>query len=129
MSETREFHIGDILSVTTGVLVSPEHIGGVYKILGWMVDEDLMTHQLPRVSRECEPFLREMFPDLADVEIPDGTVTDEASMWAFLASLEPTLGTHRDVPRLPRVDHTPIDPTSEIKMIRPDLPIIGIDLP
>jgi hypothetical protein len=46
----------------------------------------------------------------------------------WLASLEPQYGTHRDVPRLPREDHTIIDPIAEIKMIRPDLPIITADL-
>src|SRR5215469_4293666 len=71
MSTTREFHIGDILSVTTGRLVSPRHIGGVYDILGWMTGDSLFTHQLPRAAEECAPSLREQFPDLAAAEVPE----------------------------------------------------------
>jgi hypothetical protein len=127
MSETKRFHIGDILSVTTGRLVSPDHIGGLYNLLGWMVDEDVMTHQLPRVARECEPFLREQFQDLASIDASGVTLTCEAEVITWLASLEPAYGTHRDVPRLDRIDHTEIDPVAEIKMIRPDVIIVGME--
>lgn len=127
MSETKSFHIGDILSVTSERLVSLDHIGGVYNILGWMVnDDELMTHQLPRVSDECAPLLRDLFPDLAAIDVNGATITSEAECVAWLASLEPMYGTHRDVPRLPREDHTEIDPIAEIKMKRPDLPIIQL---
>lgn len=123
MSETRRFHIGDIMSITNDVLLSPEHIGGVYKILGWLIDDDgIMTHQLPRVSRECQPFLREQFPDLAAIEY-DGSVHDEETLKAYLDRLEPTYGTHRDVPRLPVQYHTDIDPLTELQMMRPNLDI------
>ena len=130
MSEmvTKSFHIGDILSITTGRLVSLEHIGGVYKILGWMTGEDLMTHQLPRVSDECAPALREQFPDLAEISAEGVTITSEVECVTWLASLEPKYGTRREVRPLDPADHTRIDPISEIKMKRPDLPIIGVEL-
>ena len=127
MTEVKNFHIGDVLSAATGRLVSPRHIGGVYDILGWMVGEDLMTHQLPRVSRECEPSLREQHPDLCSVEIPD-TINSEESMLSFLETLYPRFGEMVPVTKLSTDDHTSIDPIAEIKMIRPDLPIIGVDL-
>ena len=67
---TQEFGIADILTQTSGRLLTP--IGDVYKFLEWVSGEDgLMTHQLPRVSREVEPFLREQFPDLAAIDIAD----------------------------------------------------------
>ena len=124
--ETKRFHVGDILSVTTGVLVSPDHIGGVYGVLGWMTGEGLMTHQLPRVSRECEPFLRETFPDLAALDMSGVKIDSEAECLTWLASIAPDVGTHRDVPKLPAVDHTPIDPIAEIRMIRPDALIVEL---
>lgn len=127
MSASKRFHIGDILSVTSGILVSPEHIGGVYQILDWMVDESLMTHQLPRVSRECEPFLRQTFPDLAAIDVEAAAITSEAELTTWFASLEPQYGTHRDVPKLPAGDHTAIHPLAEIKMIRPDAEIIVVE--
>lgn len=123
---TKRFHIGDILSVTHERLVSLDHIGGVYNILGWMSGEDLMTHQLPRVSDECAPSLREQFPDLAAIDMSGVKITSEAECVTWLASLEPEYGTHRDVEPLADGDHTHIDPIAEIKMIRPDAPIVAL---
>lgn len=124
MTETKLFHIGDLLSITDGKLVSLDHIGGVYNILGWMTGEDLMTHQLPRVSRECEPYLRAQHPDLASVVVPPVGSREEAE--AFLTTLYPKFGQFVSVAKIPTEAHTEIDPIAEIKMIRPDLPIIGI---
>ena len=56
------FHISDILSVTTGYLVSNRHMDGVYDILNFLTKDELFTHQLPRASDECQPWLRAMFP-------------------------------------------------------------------
>jgi len=62
---SKQFHIGDIISVTTGHLVSPSHIGGVYGILNYMTRDDLFTHQLPRASEQCAPYLVEQYPFLS----------------------------------------------------------------
>lgn len=114
MTNTKQFHIGDIISVTSGRLVSPDHIGGVDNILGWMVDEDLMTHQLPRVSDECAPTLRALFPDLSSIEVPD-SINSEETLQSWLASITPVYGLHRDVPKLARDDHARIDPVLELQ--------------
>jgi hypothetical protein len=58
------FHISDVLSVTTGRLVSTRHIDGVYDILNFLTGDNLFTHQLPRANKECEPWLRTQFPQL-----------------------------------------------------------------
>ena len=68
---TRQFHLGDILSVTTGCLVSPRHMDGVYDILNWMTGDNLFTHQLPRANDECQGPLLAQHPDLAAIEVPD----------------------------------------------------------
>jgi len=125
MTETREFHIGDILSIIDGHLVSPRHIDGVYDILNWMTGDNLFTHQLPRASEECAPSLREQHPDLAAVVFPEG-VSGEEPVRAWLAEQVRQFGEHRPVSPLAVGDHTAIDPISEMKMIRPDMPIIGI---
>lgn len=126
-NETKSFHIGDILSITDGHLISPRHIEGVYDILGWLTGESLMTHQLPRVSRECEDPLREMFPDLAAIKVPGG-LNSEEKVLTYLASIVGEHGTHRDVPKLDPLDHTPIDPIQELKMLKPDAQIIEVHL-
>lgn len=123
MSNTKRFHVGTILSIIDGKLVSPDHISGIYAICDWMTAESNMTHQLPRVSREIEPHLRKQFPDLAEIEVPAG-LNSEADVIGFLASLEAEHGTHRDVAPLAADDHTHIDPVAEIKMINPTAKII-----
>lgn len=67
--QTKQFHLGDVLSITTGRLVSPRHIDGVYDILNFMTGDNLFTHQLPRASDECKPYLVEQFPQLARAEM------------------------------------------------------------
>jgi len=126
MTETKNFHIGDVISVTDGKLVSPDHIGGIYNILGWMTGESLMTHSLPRVSRECEPFLREQFPDLSAEVVPDGINSLDKAV-AYLETLYPKYGQFVAVAKIPEGDHTSIDPMAEIKMMRPDAIIVGLD--
>ena len=44
MAETKDFHLGDVLSITTGCLVSPRHMGGVYDILRRIDDVALAAH-------------------------------------------------------------------------------------
>ena len=75
---TRQFHLGDILSITTECLVScsgKHPIDGVYDILNFMTGESLYTHQLPRVGKEAKPVLIMQHPQLAGVDASgvDGT--------------------------------------------------------
>ncbi len=121
---TRAFHIGDVISVATGTLVSLRHLDGVEDLCNFMSGETLMTHQLPRVSRECEPSLRRQHSALLAEPIPPISSRDEAEAW--LRTLYPTYGETVPVEALDVQDHTPIDPIAEIKMMRPDLPIIEI---
>jgi hypothetical protein len=131
--QTRDFHIGDIISAMTGKLVSPRHIGGVYDVLNYMTGDELFTHQLPRASRECEPHLREQHPDLAAIVFPDwsGLTSDnaEATVMAWLAEQVAVFGETRPVRALPADDHTSINPITELKMMRPDALVVGVDVP
>lgn len=134
MSATKTFGIGPILTVTTGSLMCD--LGDLYGILGWLTGEDLMTHQLPRASREAEGPLCEWFPDLATVTVPEwsalpgwGGMSDDqkrANIESWLADLGSKVGAEREVPRLNADDHTSIDPLAETQMMRPDLPIIPV---
>jgi hypothetical protein len=67
--QVKSFHISDILSITTGRLLSNRHMDGVYDILNFMTGESLFTHQLPRASITCQPFLVAQFPQLATDEL------------------------------------------------------------
>lgn len=121
------FHLGDILTITTDCFVTPNGMDGVYRILNYMTGDSLMTHQLPRASRECRPALLAQHPDLGDIKVPE--FRDEAHVWLWLAQQTERFGDTRDVQVLSAGDHTVIDPLDELRMIRPDMEIIVIEVP
>ena len=106
----KRFHLGDILSITTGRLVSPRHIAGVYDILNYMTGDDLYTHQLPRASRECRPFLIEQMPWLEEITGDDVTVENwEGWLWEQVKQY----GLLHSVIPIPTEAHEVIDPIEE----------------
>lgn len=113
MNDRRDFHIGDILSITTGCLVSPKLIGGVYEILNWMSGESLFTHQLPRVGREAAPILLAMYPQLADAQAEAEAVTS-SNFDSFIAKMVARYGVTLPVPKLNEDQHERIDAVSEL---------------
>lgn len=127
MSES--FPLGDVLSVTTGCLVSRDHIGGVYRVLNFMTGDNLFTHQLPRASEEARPSIIAQHPWLDAVEAPEFPDENvEAAVFEWLDAMEAVLGATVDLVPMDPADHTRIDPISEIRMMRPDMPVIVVDL-
>lgn len=124
----RSFHLGDILSVTTGCLVSPRHMDGIYDLLNFMTGDDLFTHQLPRASRECEPHLKAQHPDLADVEVPEfpASAAAKAAVEAWVAEQVVRFGEYHEVTPLPVGDHTRINPLDELAMNYPNITVIPV---
>lgn len=122
-TETRHFHIGDILSVTTGRLVSPRLMGGIYDILNYMTGDDLYTHQLPRAMRECKPALLAQHPHLAWAKLGEITPENHA---ARLAELAATYGETLPVTPLAGGAHERRDPVEELADMLPDTPIIAV---
>lgn len=115
---TKTFTLGDVLSITTGRLVSPRHIDGVYDILNHMTGDNLFTHQLPRASNECKPYLLEQFPQLKDV---DASGVNSENWKSWLAEQVAKYGDEFKVAPLPKDAHEFIDPLSELaEKIHPD---------
>ena len=107
----KEFHIGDILSVTTRHLVSLRLMDGVYDILDFMTGESLMTHQLPRASDACRPNLLEQFPQLTAVDASEVT----AKNWeAWLKKQVKEYGENLMVNSLPEGTYQAQDPIMEL---------------
>lgn len=125
MTETRTFHIGDILTVTTGRLVSPRHVDGIYDICNFMTADNLFTHQLPRAMDECAPSLREQFPDLAQIAVPED-LSGEEDVRAWLAQQVIVFGETREVAPLAPDDHTRIHPLDELERMAPGRPVITV---
>lgn len=132
---TRSFHVGDLLSVTDGRLVSPDHIAGVYRVIDFVTGEEHMTHQLPRASRVVGPWILNQHPWLADVEfdfdIPDSASSDEARgiVAAWLANAAAKHGERHDVEQMPLGMYVGRDPIAELSEMAPHAEIIVLGEP
>lgn len=105
-----QFHIGDLLSISTGRLVSPDHIGGVYNILNFLTGDDLYTHQLPAACDAVRPSLLEQHPWLATVEPPE-EFTDDDHVWSWLEEQVEKHGERHELTAIPEVwgNHDPLE--------------------
>ncbi len=113
----RQFHISDILSVTSNLLLSSRHIDGVYDILGYMTGERVFTHQIPRVSDECRQVLIALHPQLATADVEDVTPENHAER---IARWVQQFGETLPVRKLTEDEHERIDPESEMaEMMHP----------
>lgn len=122
---TRNFHIGDILTITTGVLVAPRHMEAVYDILGFMTHDKPFTHQLPRFCEECAPELLRQHPQLKAVEVPsfDGCLDADRQrvVGEWLAEQVLLFGETLPVTPIAGDDHTRIGPVVELaSMVGPE---------
>ena len=108
--KTKEFHLGDVLSITTSRLVSPRHMDGVYDILNFMTGDDLFTHQLPRASDECKPHLLEQFPQLVAV---DASGVNGKNHVQWLAKQVAKYGEEFEVKPIPKGTHQFKNPIAE----------------
>ncbi len=139
MSETREFDLGDILTIIDGRLISPRHMAGVYDILNFMTGEDVFTHQIPRLMREAKPILLRAHPQLDSPEInfafgeltlmletPTGKNEPVNLVAGWLSKLKATFGETLPVPKMDAFEHERIDPLSElVEHVHPDRIIIA----
>jgi hypothetical protein len=94
---TKKFHIGDVLSITTGKLLSKDKMDGVYKILNWMSNSELFTHELPEQSKLYRPILLKMFPQLAEVDT-NGVTYENWMEW--LEKTEKEYGKFFEIPQI-----------------------------
>lgn len=115
---TREFHLGDILSITHDRLLSPRHMEGVYDIAAFMAGEPVWTHQLPRVGKEAAPVILRQHPQLAEIDA-SGVNGDNHQAW--LAEQVARYGETLPIEPMTADDHERIDPMSELaEKVHPD---------
>ena len=81
MDTPRSFPLADVLSITTGRLLSRRHMDGMYDLLGYMTGQDLYTHQLTTAADAAEPALLAQHPFLADLRPPAGTDAPDLMAW------------------------------------------------
>lgn len=152
-NETKSFSARTLLTVTTGLLLTKgkkpgdNGIGDLYEVLGWMTkDDDIYTHQLGRVSKECTPHLLKWFPELevagspknlarlselADNEKARGEPYESAlCMWLKWMAEPATAGLKQkyDVPRIPAAAHKDINPLLELQQMANGKSVIAINV-
>lgn len=125
MGRTKTFHLSDILSVSTGTLVSRDHIGGVYNVLNHMTEDNLYTHQLLLAAPVMRPELERQFPWLKDITAPE--LQGEAECVAWVASVAAVHGEYHEVESAPSLwgKH---DPLTDLTNINPEARIIAVAL-
>lgn len=125
MSDSETFHIGDVLTVTTGRLLSPTHMEGVYRILNYLTGDSLYTHQLPRAAKEVLPWVERQIPALsaaamegavADLDVRLASAGDPSQVVAAWVAEQAALhGETHALHPIPREEHEVIDPLEELK--------------
>lgn len=124
---TKTFHLGDLLSVTDGHLVSPDHMGGVYSVVDYVTGEQHMTHQLPRACDVVKPWLLQQHPWLADITVPDDLRSKEA-FESWLAVATQSHGSFHAVEQMPLGMYVGREPIAELREMAPHAQIIEVEL-
>lgn len=69
MSEqTKEFTLGDLFTVTSGKLVGPGGIDGLYETLSFLTGDQIYTHQLTAAGDAVTEPLLQQLPFLGEIE-------------------------------------------------------------
>jgi hypothetical protein len=93
---TKVFELGEILSVTTGCLLSRKLMGGLYDIMGFLIqDQGITTLGLLDMAEPCKAELIRQFPQFADIEVPE--FEDDQAVWTYLQEQENKFGTYFEV--------------------------------
>ncbi len=85
---SQKFATRDVLSASTGILLGD--IGGVYKVVSYLVGRSVFTHELVTYGKEAEKALRAALPELPSEEEAAQITPDNYGDW--LAVWEAKLG-------------------------------------
>ncbi len=140
MTHKRIFPIEDILTVTTGRPISRRGVSALYDLLGFLVGEVPFTHQIPRISKICAPYLLRQFPQLGGSEIDqeiarldrqiEGATEDLLAqyriLFAWRVDVAEKFGAMFEVADLPEELRDSRDPIEEMAEMRGKPPIVVI---
>jgi len=128
MTITRAFLLRDLLTVTTGRLLTKPRgpddngIGALYALLDWMTADAAFTHTLGRFSTECKPWLLRWFPELVKAEsdlyalddfLKVMTPAEAVEQWLAVCVAKGCKAIY-DVPRIPKDAHELKAPVREL---------------
>lgn len=124
---TQAFHLGQLLTITDGKLVSPNHIAGVYQLVDFVTGEAHMTHQLPRAADVVKPWLLEQFPWLAEITVPEGLNSMEKVLGWLVGATE-KWGAMHDVESMPLGMYVGREPMAEARELMPNAKVITVNV-
>ena len=108
-TQRRVVSLGEALTLATGIAFT-ENFDRVHELVEWMAGEPTWTHQIPRVGREIEAWMKRRWPELAAIDV--STVTPE-NWRRWLAARVEEMGAEFTLERMPGDDHRQIDPLTE----------------
>jgi L-fucose isomerase-like protein len=119
-----KFSIGTILTVTHSIMLTtmPE----LYDIFNYMLDDNLFTHQLPRASRFCEPFIDAQYPQIKREWVYSDEI-NENNWKEYLEKAEKMFGKELEINKVPSGVWTYKDPIEEMKEMVPKDKIIIVN--
>jgi hypothetical protein len=100
--QQKEFHLGDLLTVSTGRLYSPKLILGTKEFMDYLFSTDVPISMVPRASVLCRPFILAQFPWLSEIELTEQsqlTSTEQIKNW--ITSQVSRYGEKHSVKKLP----------------------------
>lgn len=112
-----KFHIGDILSITTGKILSPDGYSGMKEFLTFMTQyDDVYDSQVAKLCDICHPVLICAFP-WSDIKTPDFEGKDKEVVMQWVNAQADLHGTYHEVEPLDfKVPF--VDPVEELIRIR-----------
>ena len=108
-----KYHLSDILSVTTGRMLSSNYVSGICGILNYMTGEKLFTHQLPRALKSCAPHILKQYPQLAQVNF-DTELKNENDVHTWLQEQINEYGEYLEIAPLTAGDYQVQNPIDEM---------------
>jgi len=105
-----KYEIGTVLSISHSTLLT--EMGNIYKILNYMLDDNLYTHQLPRASRFSQKFILAQHPQLDGWGLFDDQITTE-NWKEYLEKAKAMFGEKLEIEKIPSGVWTIKSPTEE----------------
>lgn len=115
MTKPADFHILDVVTTYTGIMLTPAGVSGIYEVLNHMTGDNLMTHQLPMASRAVLSAMKGQHPWLDDIVVPRGLSAEQAmGLASHITATHPPMVTLTPAPEL-WGEHDPMEDLIEIR--------------
>jgi hypothetical protein len=96
---TQQFHLGDLLSITTDRMLAPWGMKAITHLLNHMTGDTLQVFQLPLAADAMRPELLQQHPWLTGLTPPEGD--DKAALLVWFDRAIARHGEHHDVEPAP----------------------------